>query len=136
VRAAAGQGAAARAACVTFVPFDHTPRIKAGVGEDWARMPGGPGISVARPVPLSIVRLVGRDHEKWHSGGMVSPYPTGWLCAAIRVDQPVPDRVGDDLGAVVEMKLVENVAEVILDGVFADEQLFGQLAVRGYPADE
>ena len=47
------------------------------------------------------------------------------------LDQAVAEGVGDHLSTILQVQLVEDVAQVVLDRVLADEETFGQLPVRG-----
>jgi hypothetical protein len=47
--------------------------------------------------------------------------------------EPVAESVGDHLSPVLDVQFVENVAQVVLDRVLADEEALGQISVRSDP---
>lgn len=48
-----------------------------------------------------------------------------------RFDYALTDGVGHHLSPVLDVELVQNIAQVIFEGVFADHPLFGKLAIAG-----
>jgi hypothetical protein len=50
--------------------------------------------------------------------------------------QAVAEGVGDHLGTVLHVQFVEDVAQVVLDRVLADEEALSQLSIRGDPLDQ
>ena len=55
----------------------------------------------------------------------------GLFGASRRLGQPVAQGVGDHLGPVLEVELLEDVLQVELDGVLADHQRGRDLAIAG-----
>src|SRR5215203_908411 len=47
--------------------------------------------------------------------------------------QPMAEGIGDHLGPILHVQFVENVAQVVLDRVLADEKTVRQLSVGGNP---
>src|ERR1051326_3317526 len=70
-----------------------------------------------------------RSHHASQGGSR----PTLWGGTGLlaRFYQAVAHGKRDDLGAVLHVKLVEDVAEVVLDRIFGDHQPFGELAIAG-----
>ena len=58
------------------------------------------------------------------------------MARAVRVNQTLPHGVGDHLRAILHVQLVEDVAQVVLDGVLRDHQAIGELTVRRDAGDE
>src|SRR4051794_1236440 len=46
-----------------------------------------------------------------------------------RVDEAVADGVGDDLGAILQVELLQDLAQVVLHRVLADEEARGKLPI-------
>src|SRR5829696_4369192 len=76
----------------------------------------------APPLVSSSVELIGKDNQTSDRAG--------------RRDDAVAQGEPHDLRTVVQVELVEDVADVELDGVLAHAQLLRQLAVRGDAAHE
>jgi hypothetical protein len=58
------------------------------------------------------------------------------VCRALALFEPVLDDPDRDLGAVMEAELFADVVDVTFGGTFADDQLFGDLAVGQAARDE
>src|SRR5437763_13820788 len=76
-------------------------------------------------------------------GVVFEAYPNGWSRAgrsrrvlARTLDHTVAYRVCHYLGAVLDVQFVEDVAQVILDRVFADDQALRELTIAGNALDE
>src|SRR6266545_447336 len=75
-----------------------------------------------------------RPTGRLYSGGRLPR--RGGSSNARRLHDLVPDGVAHHLRAVVQVELVQDVADVELDRVLAHSELAGELAVRGDPLDQ
>src|SRR5688572_6404386 len=74
-------------------------------------------------------RACARDRVVVTTGTQPRPTDTAPQPASGEVEQLLAHGVHDGLHAGVELQLLQDVADVVLDGVLADDQLAGDLAV-------
>src|SRR5436853_253175 len=90
--------------------------------------PGGAGLAAGHPARAGA-REGGRPGagggrlRSWSLCGLCCPF---WLLFRRRLHDVVANGVTDHLRAVVEVELVEDVADVELDRVLADAELLGE----------